>query len=190
MDDQRIIALYWARAEDAIRETSGKYGGLCQAITGRILASPEDREECLNDTWLGLWNAIPPQRPARLSVFVGRVARNLALKRFDYLSASRRRPEAVCSLEELGEELKKFQIPKIVVGDGTELCYNSLRDQISELEPAPVHLRMQSAWGVARAAEELARAGGLVSGGELAPVYHRLSQAERERLERETKSTN
>ena len=103
MDDQSIIALYWARAEDAIRETSGKYGGLCQAITGRILASPEDREECLNDTWLGLWNAIPPQRPARLSVFVGRVARNLALKRFDYLSASRRRPEAVCSLEELGE---------------------------------------------------------------------------------------
>ena len=99
-------------------------------------------------------------------------------------------PDRAISLEELGEELKKFQIPKIVVGDGAELCYNSLRDQISELEPAPVHLRMQSAWGVARAAEELARAGGLVSGGELAPVYHRLSQAERERLERETKSTN
>ena len=99
-------------------------------------------------------------------------------------------PDRAVSLEELGEELKKFQIPKIVVGDGAELCYNSLRDQISELEPAPVHLRMQSAWGVARAAEELARAGGLVSGGELAPVYHRLSQAERERLERETKSTN
>ena len=50
---------------------------------------------------------------------------------------------------------------------------------------APVHLRMQSAWGVARAAEELSTAGGLVTAGELAPVYHRLSQAERERLERE-----
>ena len=99
-------------------------------------------------------------------------------------------PDRAISLEELGEEIKKFQIPKIVVGDGAELCYNSLRDQISELEPAPVHLRMQSAWGVARAAEELTRGGGLVSGGELAPVYHRLSQAERERLERETKSTN
>ena len=53
---------------------------------------------------------------------------------------------------------------------------------------APPHLRMQSAWGVARAALELVRSGGLVSGEELAPVYHRLSQAERERLEREAKS--
>ncbi len=101
MDDQSIIELYWARTEDAIRETAAKYGGLCRSITGRILSSPEDREECLNDTWLGLWNAIPPQRPARLSVFVGRVARNLALKKFAYLAAARRRAEAVCSLEEL-----------------------------------------------------------------------------------------
>ena len=64
--------------------------------------SPEDSEECVNDTWLGLWNAIPPQRPSRFSAFVGRVARNLALKRFDYLTAAKRSPEAVCSLEELG----------------------------------------------------------------------------------------
>lgn len=103
MDDQSIIELYWARAEDAIRETAAKYGGLCRAIMSRVLVSPEDREECLNDTWLGLWNAIPPQRPVCLAVFVGRVARNLALKKFDYLTAARRRPEAVCSLEELGE---------------------------------------------------------------------------------------
>lgn len=103
MDDQSILDLYWSRAEDAIRETAAKYGGLCRAVTGRILASPEDSEECVNDTWLGLWNAIPPQRPQHFPVFVGRVARNLALKRFDHLSAARRRPEAVCSLEELGD---------------------------------------------------------------------------------------
>lgn len=103
MDDQTIIELYWARAEDAIQETSAKYGVLCRTIAGRILASPEDSEECVNDTWLGLWNAIPPHRPNRLAVFVGRVARNLALKKFDYLSAARRNPEAVCSLEELGD---------------------------------------------------------------------------------------
>ena len=94
-------------------------------------------------------------------------------------------PDRAISLEELGEELKKFQIPKIVVGDGAELCYNSLQDQISGLSLAPAHLRRQSAGGVARAAQELAAAGALVSGAELAPVYHRLSQAERERLERE-----
>ena len=97
----------------------------------------------------------------------------------------RRSPDRAISMAELGEELKNFPEIKIVVGDGARLCYNTLREEVPGLTLAPVHLRMQSAWGVARAAEELARAGGLVSGGELAPVYHRLSQAERERLERE-----
>ena len=94
-------------------------------------------------------------------------------------------PDRAISLAELGEELKNFPEMKIVVGDGARLCYNTLREEVPGLTLAPVHLRMQSAWGVARAAEELIRAGALVSGAELAPVYHRLSQAERERLERE-----
>ena len=107
----------------------------------------------------------------------------LFLARGDHLE--RLSPDRAISLAGLGEELKKFQELKIVVGDGAELCYNSLQDQISGLSLAPAHLRRQSAGGVARAAEELAAAGALVSGAELAPVYHRLSQAERERLERE-----
>ncbi len=89
------------------------------------------------------------------------------------------------SLAELGEELKNFSEKKIIVGDGAQLCYNTLLETVPGLNLAPVHLRMQSAWGVARAAEELVRTGSLVSGQALAPVYHRLSQAERERLERE-----
>lgn len=91
-------------------------------------------------------------------------------------------------LDQLGEELKKVEKEKIVVGDGARLCYNTLTEQGITLKMAPEHLRMQSAWGVARAALELVRSGGLVSGEELAPVYCRLSQAERERLEREAKS--
>ena len=94
-------------------------------------------------------------------------------------------PDRAVSLEELGEELKNFSESKIVVGDGAQLCYNTLREQISDLALAPVHLRAQSAWGVARAAERLAAENALVPGQELVPVYHRLSQAERERLERE-----
>ena len=94
-------------------------------------------------------------------------------------------PDRAISLAELEEELKNFRESKIVVGDGAILCYNTLRTEISDLELAPVHLRTQSAWGVARAAEELVSAGGLVPAEELIPVYHRLSQAERERLERE-----
>ena len=94
-------------------------------------------------------------------------------------------PDRAISLEELGEELKKIENSKIVVGDGAKLCYNTLSEQGHVLELAPSHLRMQSAWGVARAARELADRGALVKGSDLVPVYHRLSQAERERLARE-----
>lgn len=100
-------------------------------------------------------------------------------------SLERIAPDRAISLEELEEELKKYEFSKIVVGDGAQLCYNTLRECVPGLELAPRHLRMQSAWGVAMAAERLIREGGLVEGGALAPVYHRLSQAERERLERE-----
>ena len=94
-------------------------------------------------------------------------------------------PDRAIGLAELGEELKKIEKPKMVVGDGAKLCYNALAEQVDSLTLAPIHLRMQSAWGVACAAEEMIRQNTLVSGGELVPVYHRLSQAERERLERE-----
>ena len=103
MEDKEIIGLYWARDESAIAETSSKYGRLCFHIANNILANHEDSEECVNDTYLGLWNTIPKQRPARFPVFIGRIARNLALKKFEYLSAAKRNPEAVYSFEELGD---------------------------------------------------------------------------------------
>lgn len=96
-------------------------------------------------------------------------------------------PDRAISLEELNQEIKKYDIPKIIVGDGAQLCYNALKEENPGLKLAPGHLRMQSAWGVARAAEDLVERGLLVKGGDLVPVYHRLSQAERERLERENK---
>ncbi len=98
-------------------------------------------------------------------------------------------PDRAVSLEELAGELARYPEEKIVVGDGALLCYNSLNGRVPGLVLAPVHLRLQSAWGVARAAEELAARGELVKGGDLTPVYHRLSQAERERLEREQSNT-
>ena len=94
-------------------------------------------------------------------------------------------PDRALSLEELAEELQTRKKPQLLVGDGAGLCYNELTKRGLPVELAPPHLRWQSAWGVARAAEELARAGELVSAAQLAPVYHRLSQAERERLARE-----
>ncbi|MGM9662368.1 MAG: sigma factor [Oscillospiraceae bacterium] len=73
MEDEKIIGLYWDRNEEAIAETASKYGKRCFQIANNILASHEDSEECVNDTYLGLWNAVPKQKPARFSVFVSRV---------------------------------------------------------------------------------------------------------------------
>lgn len=102
MEDHDIIELYWARNQEAIRQTDRKYGSFCRGILRRILGDGRDAEECLNDTWLGAWNAMPPQRPLRLPPFLGRIARNTALDRWDYNTAGKRGGfEAV--LEELGE---------------------------------------------------------------------------------------
>ena len=103
-------------------------------------------------------------------------------------------PDRAISLEELAQELKilaeKFQMPQIVVGDGAQLCYNDCRERGLEVKLAPPQLRFQSAWGVARCALEMAKADQLISGNDLAANYLRLSQAERERLEREKNKTN
>ena len=103
MEDRDIIALYFARAESAIAETAAKYGGYCRAIASRILKSPEDTEECLSDTWLGAWNAIPPQKPGCLRIFLGRITRNLALDRYAYHHAEKRSSGFTVVLDELAE---------------------------------------------------------------------------------------
>ena len=79
MEDEKIIALFWSRFEQAIEETAAKYGRLCRKIAGNILENEQDTEECLNDTYLGVWNSIPPARPAVLRAYVCRIARNLAV---------------------------------------------------------------------------------------------------------------
>lgn len=87
------------------------------------------------------------------------------------------------SLEELAKEIKKSGNPQILVGDGARLCYNTFELEKIQAALMPPHLLYQTAYGVARAALRLAAEGGLVSAGQVTPQYHRLSQAERERLE-------
>lgn len=103
MEDNKILQLYFERSEEAIVQTDAKYGRMCRHIAGNILRSTEDSEECVNDTWLGAWNRIPPEKPQRFSAYIGRITRNLALKRYAYLSADKRCAEAVYSLSELGD---------------------------------------------------------------------------------------
>ncbi len=79
MEDEKIIELYWERNQTAICETEQKYGRYCGRIAHNILHDAGDAEECLNDTWLRAWNAMPTERPGILSAFLGAITRNLSL---------------------------------------------------------------------------------------------------------------
>lgn len=117
-----------------------------------------------------------------------------AVFRADGEKLERLTPDRAISLEELSVELKQIRetihLPQIVVGDGAELCYNECHERGLTLHIAPPQLRFQNAWGVARCALERAHANRLISGNDLVANYLRLSQAERERAEREKNTIN
>ena len=104
MDDKMIIDLFWQRSEKAITETSAKYGSFCHSISYRILHNKQDAEECVNDTWLRTWDSIPPHKPKKLSVYLGRITRNLSLDRYKKYNAEKRKAARTAeALEELSE---------------------------------------------------------------------------------------
>ena len=104
MNDEQIIDLYWSRQENAITETSKKYGKYCNRIAFHILHNKEDSEECVNDTYMKVWDVIPPQRPKMLAAFLGKITRNLALNRYKYYTTEKRGAGQVAIvLEELEE---------------------------------------------------------------------------------------
>lgn len=110
MEDLNIIELYFARDERAIKETDAKYGKLCYRIAYNILNNDEDSEECVNDTYLGLWNAIPPTRPNNLMAFVCKITRSLSLKRVETMTREKRSQKNIVSLYELEDVLPDTSI--------------------------------------------------------------------------------
>lgn len=104
MDDRQIIELYNERSEAAISETADKYGRYCHYVAYNILYNEQDSEECVNDTWFRAWNTIPPQQPNRLSTFLGKITRNLALDKYRYYNREKRGGgQAALVLDELNE---------------------------------------------------------------------------------------
>ncbi len=102
MNDEQIINLYWARDEKAIAETDRSYGSLCRGLSQRILKNSEDAEECVNDSYLRLWQQLPPQRPDSLGSFLTRIVRNISLDRLRQSGAIKRGGSAITvSLDEL-----------------------------------------------------------------------------------------
>lgn len=104
MDDKSIVDLYWTRSENAIHETSIKYGKYCYAIAFNILNDSEDAAEMLNDTYMGAWNSMPPNRPAILSTFLGKITRRVSINRWNEQHAQKRgNGEMPLALEELSD---------------------------------------------------------------------------------------
>lgn len=101
MEDTYILQLFLSRSEQAVTELDKKYGRLCRRISFNILNNTEDVEECLNDTYLGVWNSIPPNMPDSLMPYVCRIARNTALKKYRYEHADKRSCMHGLPLEEL-----------------------------------------------------------------------------------------
>lgn len=101
MEDTQIVALFFSRSEEAISETSKKYGNYLKTIACNILPCSEDVEEVLNDVYLAAWESIPPKRPQILKYYLSRIVRNLCFKRIEYLTAEKRNGNADILLSEL-----------------------------------------------------------------------------------------
>ena len=101
MEDSKIIALFFARSEQAINELSAKYGKLCMHIADNILGNKQDAEECVNDAYLGAWNTIPPQKPNPLQAYICKIVRNIAITKYHANTAIKRNSHYDVALEEL-----------------------------------------------------------------------------------------
>ncbi|MGI6028615.1 MAG: RNA polymerase sigma factor [Candidatus Heteroscillospira sp.] len=127
MEDRDIIDLYFARDEQAIRETDGKYGPLCRSLAMNILGVHEDAEECVSDGYHRVWTSIPPQRPVNFRAFLARIVRNLSISRWRSRTAEKRgggRSDELVS--ELGECL--------VSNDGDPAAEMELRELTAAID--------------------------------------------------------
>lgn len=126
MDDSRIIELFWRRSESAISETDEKYGKYCRYISYQILGNESDANEIVNDTYLKTWNTIPPKRPESLKSYVGMIARQLSINRYEKDHTQKRSGEAAFAIEELYECVPDRN------GDGSFAEKIALRDSLNE----------------------------------------------------------
>lgn len=132
MDDNQIVDLYWKRQGTAISETKKKYGRYLFSIANHILAQYEDSEECVNDTYLGAWNSIPPHKPTVLSTYLGKITRRLALKRYRMNTAEKRGgTETDLSLDELEDCVSGGHVPDEQVN--YRMLVSALNDFLADL---------------------------------------------------------
>ena len=103
IDDEKIIEMFFERSEQGIRELDIKYGKVCHTLSYHIVGNRQDAEECVNDTYLSAWNAIPPARPDPLLSYLVKIVRNISLKIYWRKKAAKRSSHYTIALEEIEE---------------------------------------------------------------------------------------
>jgi RNA polymerase sigma-70 factor (ECF subfamily) len=137
MTDGDIIVLLFARREDGLEQVAKRYGRDCHRIARNILRNEQDAEECVNDTYVKVWGAIPPARPKSLRSFVMTIARNLALDRLRTGHAERRIPSDVCiPLSELEEHLEGIAVSDERMTEDLRRIINEFLDSLSKKDAA------------------------------------------------------
>ncbi len=182
MEDKDIIELYFARDEKAIDETARRYKAYCFTVAFGVLGSREDAEECVNDTYVGAWSSIPPERPASLRAYLGKIARNCALKKWRSRNTAKRGGEVSIAYEELAECLPSARNCPVQSLEAAELtrCINSF---ISTLEDRERRLFVGRYWYFYSIAD-LAKSFG-ISQSNAKVSLHRLREKLRTVLEKE-----
>ena len=158
MEDEKIVELYWQRDESAITCTKEKYESYLYAVANRILTLSEDVEETVSDTYIGAWNAMPPEKPHILRTFLGRITRNLSLKRFRRDHAQKRcNGETDLVLDELAEVVSSGD----AVEDEAERkeLVRAIQKYLAELKPAQRQIFLARYWYLYPVAEIAQRLG-------------------------------
>ena len=179
MEDSRIVDLYWARDEAAISESDRKYGRMLSSLSYSLLSSHEDAEECVNDTYIGAWNAMPTARPEYLGAFLSKITRRISIDRFREKHSEKRG-----GIDNLADELTEC-IPD-TSGDGEldskeiRRVINSFLSECDEEKRAMFVLR----YFYSKPIEEIALK---IGSGEsrIKTTLHRMRAALKQRLEEE-----
>ena len=161
MQDSNIIALFLQRSERAIGELARKYGAACSRTANNILGNRQDAEECVNDSYLAVWNMVPPQQPDPLIAYVLRIVRNISLKRVQHNAAAKRAGNYQECYEELSGCIASHDTPESLYNARQLTLY--IEDFLSGLSSTNRYLFVRRYWYL-DSARDLAKATGLTEG--------------------------
>lgn len=181
MEDEQLIVLFEERSERALTELDAQYGALCRQVAANVLGNINDAEECVNDAYLAVWNAIPPARPRFLRAYLCQIARNLAITRFHAQTAARRFSPYTVALDELTDTLAASGS----IGDAleTKALTGAIVRFLDTLPPRDRALFVRRYW-FGDSVQDLAERFSLTRSG-TAVRLHRLRQRLRRDLEKE-----